>query len=282
MNVLQLSQLQKSNVSPPHQNSFNMSLRRDMRKRIYAILLRKHPSESQDVPSRKKFIYLAKFLENKLMTSAKSEEEYSDLRDLEARMCFIMREIKRLSSQRRAAATPTPSSLCEGQSMRNAVSCGSSSLFRFVTPSGSLPVSQDTSPLNPNPMPRVESNQARDIERQGQHVYDRCSSARASISCCQTVFPRSNTERDSSEEVKRDCSRHCMMQKKWLRFLLHVLRCSAAEVKCDGEQCIAMRKIIKTTQSTKPPLRLDRYCPETRRLILQIEQCRDKMTGTFN
>lgn len=197
--------------------------------------------------------------------------------------------MKRLSSQRRAA---TPSSVCEGYSMRNAVSCRTSDLFRFVTPSGSLAVSQDTSPLNPNPMPRVKSNQSRDISENNngkrQHgmepeaVYNRCSSSRAPMRCSQIASPRSTTERDSSKEVKRDCSRHCMTQKKWLRFLLHVLRCSAAENKCDGEQCIAMGKIIKNKQSSKRPLCLDRYCPETRQLILQIEQCRDKKTGTFN
>ncbi|CAA7013748.1 unnamed protein product [Microthlaspi erraticum] len=80
----------ENSLVSPQEHRFNVQLRQAMRLKIFAILQRK--MEIHGI--RTKLLSLSCFLEMKLMNLAKSEEEYSDLRDLEVRVDHVLNELK--------------------------------------------------------------------------------------------------------------------------------------------------------------------------------------------
>uniref|UniRef100_A0A1J3EIC4 Putative F-box/FBD/LRR-repeat protein n=2 Tax=Noccaea caerulescens TaxID=107243 RepID=A0A1J3EIC4_NOCCA len=85
--------MEDSLVSPRFRFRYNVQLRQDLRSRIFAILQRKFYS-TDAATLQAKLRTFSYHLEAKLVTLAKSEEEYSNLRDLEVRLHYIFKELK--------------------------------------------------------------------------------------------------------------------------------------------------------------------------------------------
>ncbi|CAA7022649.1 unnamed protein product [Microthlaspi erraticum] len=132
---------------------------------------------------------------------------------------------------------------------------------------------EDTIPLNPNHTLRVKSNQASDMEHKGKHLYP------GQLQKQDHVIEKDAYNMTSKEVVVKEdcCGQDCIYQKRWLRFVLHALRCNAAEDECeDSKDCFALKKIIKHQQSCKRPLCTDLYCLQIRRLIRRYELYKDQ------
>ncbi|KAL1204838.1 Histone acetyltransferase HAC5 [Cardamine amara subsp. amara] len=101
-NVLQPGQMQNSGAASASASQPNMvngmmardnqRLRQDMLNRIYAWLQQRQPSKTDDA-SKAKLFEVAKRLENAMVHTAKSKEDYLDFRSLEARIESTLKQI---------------------------------------------------------------------------------------------------------------------------------------------------------------------------------------------
>ncbi|KAL0855182.1 hypothetical protein Bca101_060334 [Brassica carinata] len=94
---------------------------------------------------------------------------------------------------------------------------------------------------------------------------------------CQTLAPKSTLEAphlpEGSKQLNEDCGSSYMNQRRWLLFLLHVRKCSAAEDSCESKYCFTAKTLLKHINYCKAPACGYRYCLQTRKLIHHNKHC---------
>ncbi|CAH8381540.1 unnamed protein product [Eruca vesicaria subsp. sativa] len=110
------------------------------------------------------------------------------------------------------------------------------------------------------------------------------SSSEKDSANCQTVALRTTLEapllpegsNTLSKQLNGDCDSSYINQRRWLLFLLHVRKCSAAENSCESKYCFTAKTLLKHISYCKAPACAYQYCLQTRKLIHHNKHCGDE------
>lgn len=117
-----------------------------------------------------------------------------------------------------------------------------------------------------------------------QHEGTNNSSSVRESTNCQNVAPKGTLEAPHlpegsnalSKQLNGNCGLSYKNQRRWLLFLLHVRKCSAAKDNCESKYCFTTKTLLKHINYCKAPACAYQYCLQTRKLIHHYKHCRNE------